>query len=148
MNAPEYLAHVRDTLEPRPDRVGRRVPDVQERLLAVPRLGCINIHGALLPRYRGMLPSFWVLSNGERETGVTVHYMSAGSTTGRSSLQRRFPIHADDTLETFIAQDQGARRRGCSSRCSTIEQGAAATAPNNAAQATYYSFPTRRTACA
>src|SRR5262249_24471524 len=45
-------------------------------ILAVPAKGAINLHGALLPDYRGLLPGFWVLANGESHTGVTVHYMS------------------------------------------------------------------------
>ena len=48
----------------------------KSEILALPRLGCINVHGALLPRYRGRLPSFWVLANGEKETGTTVHFMN------------------------------------------------------------------------
>jgi len=47
----------------------------KESLLSLPRQGCINLHCSLLPRYAGLLPSFWVLYHKERETGATVHYM-------------------------------------------------------------------------
>ena len=46
------------------------------RLLSLPPRGCLNIHHAPLPRYRGMMPTFWQMFNGERSVGITIHYMS------------------------------------------------------------------------
>ena len=46
-----------------------------QAVLAIPRLGAINLHGSLLPKYRGRAPVNWVLVNGETHTGVTLHYM-------------------------------------------------------------------------
>ena len=51
-------------------------------LLAVPRLGCINLHGSLLPKYRGRVPINWAIINGEKETGVTLHYMTQRADAG------------------------------------------------------------------
>lgn len=143
VNAPDFVAHVRDTL--RPDLIVSVAASqiFKEPLLALPTRGCINIHGALLPRYRGMLPSFWTLFNGEREGGVTVHYMSAGIDDGSIIAQRRFPIHEHDTVETLIGRSKALGAEVLSEVLKEIKKGAVTTAPNNAAEGTYYSFPTR-----
>jgi len=143
VNAPDFVAHVRDTL--RPDLIVSVAASqiFKEPLLALPLRGCINIHGALLPRYRGMLPSFWTLFNGEREGGVTVHYMSAGIDDGSIIAQRRFPIYDHDTVETLIGRSKALGAEVLSEVLREIKRGAVATAPNNAAEGTYYSFPTR-----
>jgi methionyl-tRNA formyltransferase len=81
-------------------------------VLAVPAKGAINLHGSLLPDYRGLLPAFWVLANGETETGVTVHYMSERVDQGPRILQERVPIRAEDTVDTLTRRtkiDAGAR---------------------------------------
>ena len=143
VNAPDFVAHVRDVL--RPDLIVSVAASqiFKAPLLSVPPLGCINIHGALLPRYRGMLPSFWTLFNGEREGGVTVHYMSAGIDDGSIIAQRSFPIHADDTVESLIGRSKALGAEVLCEVLDRIKAGAVSTAPNNAAEGTYYSFPSR-----
>jgi len=143
VNAPEFVDFVRDEL--RPDLIVSVAASqiFREPLLAIPPRGCVNIHGALLPRYRGMLPSFWTLLNGEREGGVTVHYMSAGIDDGRIIEQRRFPIHPNDTVETLIGRSKSIGAELLRDVLARIQQGDVTTSPNNAAEGTYYSFPTR-----
>lgn len=51
-------------------------------ILNLPRLGCVNVHSSLLPRYRGAAPINWAILNGEDETGVTIQYMAEGVDTG------------------------------------------------------------------
>ena len=75
---------------------------VREDLLKCPPEGVINIHGALLPKYRGKLPSFWVLANGEKKTGVTVHYMNEQLDDGSIIIQKEVPIRPDDTLHSLV----------------------------------------------
>jgi methionyl-tRNA formyltransferase len=67
------------------------------RLLSIPRNGAVNVHGALLPAYRGANPTEWALINGERETGVTLHLMDSGIDTGPIIAQGRVPIEFEDT---------------------------------------------------
>lgn len=112
-------------------------------ILALPRLGCINVHGALLPRYRGRLPSFWVLANGETETGTTVHFMNEELDDGPILLQERVPIGPDDTQDTLIRKTKTVGARLLVEAIDRLEQGAASTQPNDRSQATYFSFPTR-----
>lgn len=112
-------------------------------ILALPRLGCINVHGALLPRYRGRLPSFWVLANGEKETGATVHFMNEELDDGPILLQERVPIAPDDTQDSLIRKTKSVGARLVIEAIDRLEQGSVSTLPNDRTQATYFSFPTR-----
>lgn len=71
---------------------------VGEDLLSLPDQGAINIHGSLLPKYRGRATAFWVLFYDEEESGVTAHYMTDDYDAGEIVMQRRFPIQEDDTM--------------------------------------------------
>jgi methionyl-tRNA formyltransferase len=66
-------------------------------VLALPRLGCVNIHGSLLPRWRGAAPIQRAILAGDAETGVTIMQLDAGLDTGPTLLERRRPIGAQDT---------------------------------------------------
>jgi len=67
------------------------------RYLALPRWGCINLHGSLLPAYRGAAPIQWSVISGERETGVSVMRLDEGMDTGPVALTRSIDIGADET---------------------------------------------------
>ncbi|HET8551222.1 MAG TPA: methionyl-tRNA formyltransferase [Gammaproteobacteria bacterium] len=70
-------------------------------ILAVPRLGCINIHASLLPRWRGAAPIQRAILAGDRDTGVSIMRMEAGLDTGPVLAQTRTPIAPDDTAESL-----------------------------------------------
>jgi methionyl-tRNA formyltransferase len=111
-------------------------------LLAVPRLGAINLHGALLPRYQGLLPSFWVLAKGEAETGVTVHWMDEAIDHGDILLQERFPIGPGDTVHSLVTRSKvGVGRRLLVDAIDRIERGTASRTPMDNALASYFSYP-------
>ena len=69
--------------------------------LALPRRGCINIHGSLLPRWRGAAPIQRAIEAGDLETGITIMQMDAGLDTGDMLLVERTPIASDDTSSTL-----------------------------------------------
>lgn len=73
---------------------GRILPDW---MLALPPFGCINLHGSLLPRYRGAAPIQWALANGEQVTGVTTMRLDAGLDTGPMLLAQAVPIAPEET---------------------------------------------------
>jgi methionyl-tRNA formyltransferase len=77
---------------------GRIIP---QWMLDLPRLGNINLHASLLPRYRGAAPIQWAIANGESLTGVTTMLIDAGLDTGDILLQKEVPIGADDTAESL-----------------------------------------------
>jgi methionyl-tRNA formyltransferase len=70
-------------------------------ILSLPPLGCVNVHGSLLPKYRGAGPIQWAIINGETETGITTMLMDEGMDTGAILLQKAIPIAADDTAGTL-----------------------------------------------
>lgn len=71
-----------------------------ENVLAYPKYGCINVHGSLLPAYRGAAPMQRAIINGEMETGITTMYMDAGIDTGDMLLDASLPIGENDNFET------------------------------------------------
>jgi len=70
-------------------------------LLDIPRLGCINVHASLLPRYRGAAPLNWCIINGETETGVTTMLMDVGLDTGDMLLKKTTPIDPDENAQSL-----------------------------------------------
>ncbi len=68
-------------------------------LLALPRFGAINLHGSLLPRYRGAAPIQWAMANGEHETGVCVMRLDEGLDTGPVYACEKTPIDPDETVQ-------------------------------------------------
>lgn len=72
-----------------------------QAILDIPRLGCLNVHGSVLPKYRGAAPIHWAILNGDKETGVTVMRMDAGMDTGDILSIAYEPISAQDTTATL-----------------------------------------------
>ncbi|WP_207229373.1 methionyl-tRNA formyltransferase [Ktedonosporobacter rubrisoli] len=72
-------------------------------LLDVPRLGCVNWHPSLLPRYRGPEPIFWQFMNGETQTGITFHRMDADIDTGPILVQRDMELDCAEDLSSYFA---------------------------------------------
>lgn len=68
-----------------------------KEILEIPKLGCINLHGSLLPKYRGAAPIQWAVLNGDKKTGVTTIYMNEGMDTGDIILKEEVEIGEDET---------------------------------------------------
>lgn len=93
------------------DQMRRLRPDVlvviayghilSEEILRLPKIGAINVHASLLPKYRGPAPIQWAIINGEPQTGVTTMFMDAGMDTGDMLLSRTEPILPADTAATL-----------------------------------------------
>lgn len=73
-------------------------------ILALPRLGCINVHSSLLPRYRGAAPINWAILNGEGETGVTIQYMAEGVDTGDILAQAKTAIDINENAAQLYSR--------------------------------------------
>jgi methionyl-tRNA formyltransferase len=73
-------------------------------VLNLPRMGCINVHPSLLPKYRGAAPINWAIINGESKTGVTTYLMDEGMDTGPILLVREVEIKADETAQELGEQ--------------------------------------------
>lgn len=68
-----------------------------KELLKIPKMGCINVHGSLLPQYRGAAPIQWAVLNGDKKTGITTMYMNEGMDTGDMILKEEVQIGEDET---------------------------------------------------
>lgn len=68
-----------------------------KELLEIPKMGCINVHGSLLPKYRGAAPIQWAVLNGDKKTGITTMYMNEGMDTGDMILKEEVRIGEDET---------------------------------------------------
>ena len=68
-----------------------------KEILEIPKYGCINVHGSLLPKYRGAAPIQWAVINGEKTTGITTMYMNEGMDTGDMILKQEVEIGKDET---------------------------------------------------
>lgn len=141
VNAPDFLDAL-NALEP--DLViSVACPQIfGSRLLKLPRHGCINVHSGPLPRYRGQLPTFWVLYHGERQTAVTVHQMNRKVDDGPILLQESVPIDPGETQACLMRRCKRVGGRLLAEALALFEAGTPTTSPNPAQEATYFSFPT------
>lgn len=95
-------------------------------VLSLPPMGCVNVHGSLLPKYRGAAPIQWAIINGETETGVTTMYMAPGVDTGDMILQRSMTI---GQYETYGQLHDRMREVGAELLAETLRRIADGTAP-------------------
>ena len=105
--------------------------------------GIINCHGALLPKYRGLMPSFWTLANGEKQGGVSVHFVDEKLDNGPIVVQRHYRIHPHDTLEQIMARSKDLAAEAIIECVGLIEGGNPPLLPNDESIASHYSMPTR-----
>jgi len=140
------------------DRLRRPVPDLvlsiltAQRfgpdLLSIPRIGCINVHLGQLPEYRGLHTSFWNLYNGERESGVSIHFMNSRWDGGPIIAQRRFPVSPGETVRSLDRKKWAALPGLLSEALDALVEGRATLAANERDQGGYYSVPSREAALA
>jgi methionyl-tRNA formyltransferase len=111
---------------------------LKKPLLDLPRLGALNLHGSLLPRYRGRVPVNWVLINGGTETGVTLHYMEEKADRGDIVAQKRVPITEEDTALTLFARMTVAAQELMQETYPLLRTGQAPKMPQDHRQASYF----------
>ena len=95
-NNTEFLDEIR-TLAPDVICVVAYGKILPKEILEIPKLGCINVHGSLLPKYRGAAPIQWAVLNGEKITGITTMYMDEGMDTGDMILKEEVEIGPEET---------------------------------------------------
>jgi methionyl-tRNA formyltransferase len=107
-------------------------------ILSAARCGALNMHGSLLPRYRGRCPVNWVLIHGERETGVTLHYMEEKPDRGDIVAQRAVPITDDDTALTLFQKLTAAAAAVVRESYPLLCAGTAPRLPQDHSRASYF----------
>ncbi len=112
-------------------------------LLELAPFGAVNVHGSLLPRWRGAAPIQWAIASGERETGVTIMQMDEGLDTGDMLLQRALPIGPEDTTETLAPRLAALGGEALVAALELLEGGDLVPVRQDAAQATLAPILTR-----
>ena len=108
------------------------------KILTLAPGGAFNLHGSLLPRYRGRAPANWVLVNGETETGVTLHWMTAAADAGDIVAQQRVSIAPDDTAASLGDKLLVQASEMLDQVLPEIAAGRAMRVPQDEAQASYF----------
>jgi len=107
------------------------------RLLSIPRLGWINLHASLLPKYRGAAPIAWAIASGETRTGITTMQIDAGMDTGSILLQQQMEIGPDETAPELSARMAEAGAPLLVESLVGLERGTLVPRSQDSAQATY-----------
>ena len=111
---------------------------IPESVLRLARRGAFNLHGSLLPRYRGRAPVNWVLVNGETETGVSLHHMVAMPDAGNLVAQERVEIAFEDTARTLYGRLETAAEKLLDRALPLLKEGRAPSVPMNLAEGSYF----------
>jgi methionyl-tRNA formyltransferase len=111
-------------------------------LIDLAEYGCLNLHTAPLPKYRGLMPSFWVLKNQEKYTAVSVFYVDEGIDSGPILVQEKIEIEGQ-SQEQLINQTKKIGMNCIVRAISKIQANDISIIPNDDNQMTYYSFPTK-----
>jgi len=140
VNAPEFLAELERLA---PDLlISVSCPQIFKKpLIELPPLGILNIHGAILPQYRGVLPSFWMLANGEKKAGVSIYYVDTRIDAGELCGQRIYDIPPEETLDGFLRRSKAIAAELLLEVLSNIENGQVTRRALNLAEGSYYSWP-------
>lgn len=112
-------------------------------ILEAPTYGCINLHNAPLPRYRGMLPNFWQMYHGEAESVLTIHQMVSDLDKGEILLRRATPISEEMSLEDLIQVTKIRSARALWELLDRFSTDSAETTPLPEDEGSYFSWPTR-----
>lgn len=109
----------------------------KRRALALPRLGCVNLHASLLPAYRGVAPVNWAIARGETRTGVTTFFMDDGVDTGDIILAQETPIGPDETAGELLARLADLGAEAAAATCDLVASGGAPRLKQDEGQASY-----------
>ncbi len=116
----------------------------KSKLINLPSKGTLNLHTALLPKYRGLMPTFWVMKNDEDYTGVSVFFVDEGIDSGPIIVQKKIKINKSWTQQDLISYTKKIGMESIIEAINLIENGDYRLIENNDDEQTYYSFPTQK----
>lgn len=119
---------------------------LKKELLSIPKIGTINRHNALLPKNRGRLTPFWVLYRGEKETGVSIHFVTEELDAGEIIVQERYEVSENDNFNKIVQKNYALAQRAIIKALDILEKGNGNYLPNPNELATYNSIPTLKEA--
>ena len=136
-NTPEWIARLREI---KPDIIFsfyyRNM--ICQEILDIPRLGAFNLHGSLLPKYRGRVPINWAVLNGETETGATLHHMVKRADAGDIVDQKAVSVGPHDTTQDVFIKVTAAARQVVERSLEAIKQDRAPRRPQDESQTSYF----------
>lgn len=118
---------------------------LSEEILNMPKYGCINVHGSLLPKLRGAAPIQYSIINGDEKTGITIMYMEKGLDSGDMISKAECEISKDDTYDTLTEKLAEIGAELLISTIKDIENGTAIRTPQNQEESTYAHMISRET---
>lgn len=114
---------------------------IPEKIIQLPKYGCINTHPAYLPFYKGVSPTFWVLVNNEKTTGSTLHYLDKGIDTGRIISQEEISIEPGETEHHLYLKCSKSAILQIGQYLNTIKRGEKIKSIPQLDAGSYYSLP-------
>jgi len=114
----------------------------KEPIINLAPKGCLNLHTALLPKYRGLMPTFWVMKNNEKKTGVSVFYVDKGIDSGPIIIQKEVII-GDKTQEQLIKETKRIGMEAISESIDLIYNNKVKIIDNPDIDKSYFSFPSK-----
>lgn len=115
---------------------------IKKELLEIPSIGVINRHNALLPKNRGRLTPFWVLFRKEKETGVSIHFVTEGIDAGDIIVQAKFEVGPKETFNSLVRKNYVVAPKAMLKALEILESGKYKLLPNDDDKATYNTVPT------
>jgi methionyl-tRNA formyltransferase len=112
-------------------------------IINLPHKGCLNLHGAPLPRYRGVLPSFWMLKHKENYAANTLFFVNELIDGGDIILQESFPIESNETLRSLILKSKLKASEMVLKAIQMIKNGNFLTRPIEVGEGSYFRWPSR-----
>lgn len=141
---PEFVALLKE-LNPDVIAVTAFGQILPESILNIPQYGCINVHGSLLPKYRGAAPMQWSIINGEKVTGITTMFMAKGMDTGDMLLKTEVPITPEDNFASVHDKMALAGADLLLDTLTSLQAGTVERIPQNHEEATYAAMITKET---
>ena len=115
-----------------------------KELLSIPKKGCINLHCSLLPKYSGILPSFWALYFDEKETGATIHFMDDKIDNGKILAQKSINILESDSMFDIIKRTKKIGGKLMVKTIKNIKNHNVILKKNKVIDEYYYGWPTKK----
>ncbi len=119
---------------------------VKKELLDIPKIGVLNRHNALLPKNRGRLTPFWVMYNGDVETGVSIHFVEEGIDSGDIVVQKKYKVTKNDNFNSLVKKNYKIASKAMIEAIDILEKNNYSLIDNNDEKATYNTTPTLKQA--
>ncbi len=114
---------------------------IKKELLSIPKIGVLNRHNALLPKNRGRLTPFWVIFNGDKETGVSIHFVEEGIDSGDIVVQKRYTVSNKDNFNSIVKKNYSIASNAMIQAVDILEKGDYDLIYNDDLKATYNTTP-------